>query len=141
MKAAEYASVFDRRKSLRSNHFVLNYRIQEGAPGARLGLVIAKRYLRRAVDRNLLKRLLREQFRLRRGEFPAVDFVFRLTAPMLAKAQKVPQRRMATGKVARERMDKRAVVHEISELFDKFLRKSLPEISATGVELKPGRLN
>jgi ribonuclease P protein component len=43
-----------------------------------LGLVVAKRCLRRSVDRNLIKRLVREIFRVRRPELPSCDLVVRL---------------------------------------------------------------
>lgn len=55
---------------------------------SRLGLIVAKRVLRRAVDRNRAKRVLREAFRLRQGTM-AVDVVVRLvvaTPPLDAKA-------------------------------------------------------
>ena len=42
---------------------------------ARLGLVVAKRVLPRAVDRNRVKRVLRERFRRLAKELPAVDLV------------------------------------------------------------------
>ena len=42
---------------------------------ARLGLAISKRDSKRAVERNRLKRLLRESFRRIRGELPPVDVV------------------------------------------------------------------
>ncbi|MBS1141185.1 MAG: ribonuclease protein component [Proteobacteria bacterium] len=45
---------------------------------ARLGLVVGKKLLKRAVDRNLVKRIVREQFRLRRAGLPPVDLVVRL---------------------------------------------------------------
>ncbi len=48
--------------------------------GARLGLVVAKRLLRRSVDRNLVKRLARENFRLLRGQLSSRDFILRLAA-------------------------------------------------------------
>ena len=51
-------------------------------------MIVAKRVLRRAVDRNRAKRLLREAFRLRQGTM-AVDVVVRLvvaTPPLDAKA-------------------------------------------------------
>ena len=50
----------------------------EGNTEARLGLVVAKKLLKRAVDRNKVKRVVREQFRLRRAGLPAVDLVIRL---------------------------------------------------------------
>lgn len=51
---------------------------QEGLADARLGLVIGKKLLKRAVDRNRLKRILRERFRQRRIGLPAFDLVVRL---------------------------------------------------------------
>lgn len=46
----------------------------------RLGMVVAKRLLSRAVDRNRVKRCVRESFRLVLSELPACDFVVRLIA-------------------------------------------------------------
>ena len=47
-----------------------------GTPNrARLGLAISKKQVRRAVDRNRLKRLVRETFRRRRRELIGQDFV------------------------------------------------------------------
>ncbi len=47
---------------------------------ARLGVVVAKKLLKRAVDRNRVKRVVREQFRLHRGNLPGVDMVVRLAS-------------------------------------------------------------
>lgn len=41
----------------------------------RLGLVIAKKHVKLATQRNRLKRLIRESFRLRQQQLPALDFV------------------------------------------------------------------
>jgi len=51
---------------------------QVGHP--RLGMIVAKRLLARAVDRNRVKRCVRESFRQVLPELPACDFVVRLIA-------------------------------------------------------------
>jgi ribonuclease P protein component len=76
-KTDEFSSVFAFRKSLRSAHFQLLYR-PNGGVSARLGAVMAKKLAKRAVGRNLLKRLGRESFRALRGKLPHYDFVLRL---------------------------------------------------------------
>lgn len=102
LKTDEYSSVFGFRKALRSRHFLLHYRPRgaEEVPGARLGLVVAKRFLRRSVDRNLVRRIAREQFRLMRIRLQSSDFVLRLaTKPLL--------------------IDRRAMAQELQGLFSK----------------------
>lgn len=42
---------------------------------ARLGMVIGKKKIRRSVDRNLMKRIIREAFRTSLVDLPAVDLV------------------------------------------------------------------
>jgi ribonuclease P protein component len=76
----EFSSVFSFRKAIRSPNFLLHYRPRGGeqTDSVRLGLVIAKRYLRRSVDRNLVKRLVREAFRTRRSNLPSCDLIVRL---------------------------------------------------------------
>ena len=79
-KTDEFSSVFGFRKAVRSTHFLLHYRIPavDEATSARLGLVVAKRLLRRAVDRNLIRRLARESFRQIRAELLPRDLILRL---------------------------------------------------------------
>ena len=48
---------------------------------ARIGLIVSKRALRHAVDRNRAKRVIRETFRLNRADLPAVDIVVQVTGP------------------------------------------------------------
>lgn len=53
--------------------------------GARLGIVVAKRVVRRAVDRNRAKRVIRESFRIARGRLPDLDIIVQVFAsPHLA---------------------------------------------------------
>jgi ribonuclease P protein component len=80
----DFSSVFGFRKAIRSANFLLHYGPcgsgQSG--GARLGLVIAKRHLRLSVDRNLVKRLVREAFRVRRSDLPSRDLIVRLAVKL-----------------------------------------------------------
>ncbi|ACY86383.1 RNase P protein component [Edwardsiella piscicida] len=41
----------------------------------RIGLTVAKKHVKRAHERNRIKRLTRESFRLRQHSLPAMDFV------------------------------------------------------------------
>jgi len=47
---------------------------------ARLGITVAKRYLARAVDRNKIKRLIRESYRQHAALLPPVDIVIRVSS-------------------------------------------------------------
>ena len=56
---------------------------------------MAKRHLRRAVDRNLVKRLVREVFRTRRSELPSCDLIVRLAVKLAPPIDK----RALTGEI------------------------------------------
>ena len=90
-KTDEFSSVFGFRKAIRSRHFLLHYRLRatDEVAGARLGLVVAKRLLRRSVDRNLIRRLAREHFRLMRCQLPSRDLILRLAAKPKALDRRV----------------------------------------------------
>lgn len=62
------------RRSADAFFTVLAARDQDNVT-ARLGLAISKKQVRRAVDRNRLKRLARDVFRLHRGELDGLDLV------------------------------------------------------------------
>lgn len=80
-KTDEYSSVFAFRRALKGRYLMLHYRPND-LPHARLGVVVAKRLAKRANVRNLVKRIVREQFRKQRETLPAVDIVMRLSAPV-----------------------------------------------------------
>ncbi len=104
LKTDEFSSVFGLRRTLRSRHFLLHYRRRDSTetPGARLGLVVAKRFLRRSVDRNLVRRLVREHFRLLRARLRSCDLVMRLAVKPLP-------------------LDRRALANEIEGLLSKMM--------------------
>lgn len=80
-KTDEYSSVFAFRRSFKGHYLIVHYR-PNGLDTARLGVVAAKRLAKRANLRNLVKRIVREQFRKNRASLPALDLVVRLNAPV-----------------------------------------------------------
>lgn len=83
--AVEYDRVFSHSERARVDAYLIL--ASPNAHGhARLGLIVGKRQLKRAVDRNRVKRCARAAFQAVRGELPACDFVVRLlTRPEAGK--------------------------------------------------------
>ncbi|PLZ02032.1 ribonuclease P protein component [Burkholderia sp. WAC0059] len=84
LKTDEFSSVFRLRPWRRAAHFVVYGR--PTGKEARLGLVIGKKFAPRAVTRNLVRRLAREAFRVRRAEFDGFDLLLRLHTRFDGKA-------------------------------------------------------
>lgn len=84
LKTDEFSSVFRLRPWRRSAHFVVYGRPTGNE--ARLGLVVGKKHAPRAVTRNLVKRIAREAFRLRRADFGGWDVLLRLHTRIDRKA-------------------------------------------------------
>jgi ribonuclease P protein component len=79
VERSDFDRVFAENQRARTDYVMVMARPnQVGHP--RLGMIIAKRLLARAVDRNRVKRCVRESFRLILPELPACDFVVRLIA-------------------------------------------------------------
>lgn len=111
LSGKEYTAVFANRRVLRGGPFELYYRPLTllAAPAgpetpamsasitaqrtSRLGLVVPKRNAKRAVHRNLVKRLAREAFRHVCSQLPAYDLVLRLGKPLNAKAESLERQR------------------------------------------------
>ena len=70
----DFKRVFEAGCVLRSRDLMVRVRTN-GLEYPRLGLVVGKRYSRKAVIRNRAKRLLREAFRLNRDRLPRADLV------------------------------------------------------------------
>lgn len=75
LNAADFKQVFDDAPFRASHqHFLILARHNNLAYG-RLGLVIAKKHLRLAVERNRFKRLIRESFRTQQSAFAGLDVI------------------------------------------------------------------
>lgn len=79
--------------------------------GARLGVIVAKRLIKTAVGRNLVKRVARESFRLQRPSLPSCDIILRLSAspprPLNRQALRVELQDVLTRLTARFRSEPR----------------------------------
>lgn len=83
LKPEEFERVFKENERARTDSLLVM--VRPNALGhARLGMIVAKRLLPRAVDRNRVKRCVRERFRVQRHDLPACDFVVRLMAKPVA---------------------------------------------------------
>ncbi len=73
-KPAEYKKVFARPVKSTDKFFTL-LAIKNDVDHPRLGLAIAKKNIRKAVTRNLIKRAVRENFRLNQHQLINIDIV------------------------------------------------------------------
>jgi ribonuclease P protein component len=82
-RPAEFKRAYAAGKRLGNEFFTVNAQAN-GLSCARLGMSIAARILRRAVDRNRIRRLIRESFRVHQLGLPAIDIVIGARAGVLA---------------------------------------------------------
>jgi ribonuclease P protein component len=72
---AEFRRAFEGRRSV-SDDVLIVYGIENGRAYPRLGISVSRKKVRDAHDRNRLKRLIREAFRLSKSELPTgIDLV------------------------------------------------------------------
>jgi ribonuclease P protein component len=90
-----------------SQHFLLLVS-PNGLAAPRLGIVVGKRRVRRAVDRNLLKRLIRESFRHLGDELAGLDIVVLVRANL-------------------DHPDPAAIATELTRVWAKLLAKRAPD--------------
>jgi ribonuclease P protein component len=81
-RPAEFKRVYAVGKRLGNEFFTVNAQAN-GLTCPRLGMSIAARILRRAVDRNRVRRLIRESFRVNQLSLPPLDIVIGVRAGVL----------------------------------------------------------
>lgn len=75
LNAGDYRTVFNGAKVKVSDKHLLILACPNPLSRPRLGLVIAKKHVRLASQRNRVKRLIRESFRLNQHDLPGLDIV------------------------------------------------------------------
>ena len=73
-RPAQFKRVYSSGRRFGNEFFTVNTQ-RNDLTWARLGMSIAARNLRRAVDRNRVRRLIRESFRMHQQELPALDII------------------------------------------------------------------
>ena len=74
LTSAQFQAVFGQKKSLHGKFFSIHARLNElGRP--RLGITVSKRVSKRAVQRNRIKRQIRESFRLFDADLLSYDYI------------------------------------------------------------------
>lgn len=75
LNSGDFQQVFDSASFRISHQHLLLLACHNGRGFPRLGLVVAKKHLRLAVDRNRIKRLCRESFRKRQVDLADLDLI------------------------------------------------------------------
>ena len=74
VQADDFTRIFDKPERRADKFFTILYR-ETGQPAGRLGLAISKKRARRAVDRNRIKRIIRESFRHSQAGLAGKDII------------------------------------------------------------------
>jgi len=80
IKTDDFSSVFSFRKRISGQFLAIHYQVNQSGR-ARLGMVVAKKVAKRSVDRNYMRRVLRELFRKQQMQIAAFDLVIRVMKP------------------------------------------------------------
>lgn len=82
IKTDDFSSVFNFRKRIASSFLVIRFKPNDLLK-PRLGLIVAKKTAKSAVDRNYMRRVLRELFRLSQHEIASLDLVIQVQKTFL----------------------------------------------------------
>lgn len=74
-KSSDFKLLSSKGQQFRGQFFITIYKRNGQQQINRLGITVSKKCSKRAVDRNRLKRLIRESFRLNQQQFNAYDVV------------------------------------------------------------------
>ncbi|MDR2220175.1 MAG: ribonuclease P protein component [Methylobacillus sp.] len=103
-KTDEFSSVFNFRKRISGQVLVMHI-MPNGLKNARVGLIVGKKLVRSAVERNYMKRVLRELYRREQGVLGGVDILIR------------PQKVFTRAHFAQIEEEFRQLMHKLRERF------------------------
>ena len=75
LTAKDYKDVFLKPKKVSTPELLFLYTNKSNQHSSRLGLAVAKKQIPLAVDRNRIKRLIRESFRIKHNELKSINVV------------------------------------------------------------------
>ena len=108
LSTSQFKPLFDHPQWRASGQHFLLLVCENDVTVARLGIVIGKRRVKRAVDRNLLRRQIRESFRHRGCDLAGLDIVVLVRADL-------------------DHPDKVLVAEELDKVWVKLLAKRVPD--------------
>jgi ribonuclease P protein component len=111
LTASDYKTVFDKSQLKVSNRYFLVLATINSLPTPRVGLVIAKKNVGKAVQRNRIKRLIRQSFRTLKPTLNNLDLV------VLARKDA-------------DKLENQAIVDQLNQLWQD-LAKKLTRVSST----------
>jgi ribonuclease P protein component len=114
IKTDDFSSVFSFRKRVSGHFLAIHYQYNQRGR-ARLGMVVAKKVAKRSVDRNYMRRVLREFFRAQQFQIGSLDLVVRVLKTF-------------------KHQDVEKVDQEFSELLFRLRRATQKDIPLTQVE-------
>lgn len=75
LTASDFNRVFEQASTRAGTAELFLLAAPTEAPNARLGFIVARKHVRRAVKRNMLKRIVRENFRTLDADYPPLDII------------------------------------------------------------------
>jgi len=99
LTARQFQAVFNNASKTSCELFTVLYK-QNALGYPRIGIVVAKRNAKRAVDRNYIKRAIRETFRCNKVKLPANDYVV-----ILKRSNKLVKMSLQRSKIRQQLLD------------------------------------
>ncbi len=94
LKTDEFSSVFSFKQRIFGERLALHV-LPNTLGFPRLGIVVSKKTSRRAVDRNYMRRIIREWFRLHRSMMSGHDMVVRVNKPFARSEAELARKELA----------------------------------------------